>query len=218
MTLMFEEPLFSLNPVQFFSVACDCQYLPRNQTLKLKTHALPSTHRLTQEEPFAKLGLGWHEEGLNFLIEAKSPFLHSLYPKIENGDSVELFIDTRDLKTAGFNTRFCHHFFFLPQTIDGHRKGEITHFRTEDLHALCDPEQLHCDVVLKKGSYQMNIFIPSQCLYGYDPKQFDRLGFTYRINRMNETSQHFSVVSKNYQIDQQPSLWGSLKLVHAFSQ
>lgn len=59
----------------------------------------------------------------------------------------------------------------------------------------------------------MKIFIPSQCLYGYDPKQFDRLGFTYRINRAGGQPQHFSVISQEYQIDQQPSLWGSIKLV-----
>jgi hypothetical protein len=50
-------------------------------------------------------------------------------------------------------------------------------------------------------------------LYGYDPKQFDRVGFTYRINRHGGNPQHFAVVSKDYQIDQQPSLWGSIKLI-----
>jgi hypothetical protein len=58
----------------------------------------------------------------------------------------------------------------------------------------------------------MKIFIPSQALYGYDVKQFDRLGFTYRINRTGGKPQHFSVNSQDYQIEQQPSLWSSISL------
>jgi hypothetical protein len=100
----------------------------------------------------------------------------------------------------------------LPQAVEGTIKGEKTHFRTEDSHPLCDPQALYCQAQLRKNDYQMKIFIPSQCLYGYDPRQFNRLGFTYRINRHEGKSQHFSVISPDYQIDQQPSLWGSLIL------
>ena len=122
-------------------------------------------------------------------------------------------IDTRDLKSAGFNTRFCHHFYFLAQAVEGQQAGEITHFRTEDRHPLCDSQALECQIKSSSKDYILQIFIPSQCLYGYDPKQFDRLGFTYRINRVGGHPQHFTVVSEEYQIDQQPSLWGSLRLV-----
>lgn len=65
----------------------------------------------------------------------------------------------------------------------------------------------------KTSSYTLNIFIPNHCLYGYDPAQFGRLGFTYRVNQSEGFAQHFSVVSEDYQIDQQPSLWGTLRLV-----
>lgn len=205
---------FSLNPVHFFALSCDCLYLPhKEQGPSLMSHALPSTQRLTREEQFAKIAMGWNEEGLALFIQVNQPASTSFYPQIEQGDSVELFFDTRDLKSAGFNTRFCHHFFFLPQPIEGVTKGEKTHFRTEDRHPLCDPQMLYCQTQLKKNQYQMKIFIPTECLYGYDPKQFDRLGLTYRINRHQGEPQHFVVVSQDYQIDQQPSLWGSLKLV-----
>ena len=211
---MFESEPFSLNPVQFFALSCDCHYLSKkDQIPSLTSYAVPSTHRLTQEEIFAKVAMGWHEEGIAVHIQINQPASESVYPLIEQGDSVELFFDTRDLKSAGFNTRFCHHFFFLPQAVEGILKGEKTHFRTEDRHALCDAQALYCQTQLRKNDYSMKIFIPTQCLYGYDPKQFDRLGFTYRINRDEGDPQHFAVVSKDYQIDQQPSLWGSIHLV-----
>lgn len=211
---MFENEPFSLNPVQFFALSCDCHYLSKkDQVPALTSYALPSTHRLTHEELFAKVAMGWHEEGISVHIQVNQAATESFYPSIEDGDSVELFFDTRDLKSAGFNTRFCHHFFFLPQAVEGIHKGEKTHFRTEDRHPLCDPQALHCQTQLRKNDYSMKIFIPTQCLYGYDPRQFDRLGFTYRINRHEGEPQHFAVVSQDYQIDQQPSLWGSIKLV-----
>jgi hypothetical protein len=140
-------------------------------------------------------------------------FQRVTYPDIARGDSVELFFDTRDVKTSGFNTRFCHHFFFLPEAVDGHQAGEITRFRTEDIHELCDPKELKVKSQLKSNSYQMQIFIPAHCLHGYDSEQFDRLGFTYRINRPDGPSQHFSVVTDDYQVEQQPSLWSSVRLV-----
>lgn len=211
---MFENEPFSLNPVQFFALSCDSHYLSKkDQVPSLTSYALPSTHRLTHEESFAKIAMGWHEEGIAVHLQVNQPATESIYPQVEDGDSIELFFDTRDLKSAGFNTRFCHHFFFLPLAVEGITKGEKTHFRTEDSHPLCDPQALYCQTQLRKNDYSMKIFIPTQCLYGYDPRQFDRLGFTYRINRHEGEPQHFAVVSKDYQIDQQPSLWGSIKLV-----
>ena len=210
---MFEPQSFSLNPVNFFALSCDCQHLAkREQAPSFAVHELPSTHTLTHEVSFAKVAMGWHEEGIALHIQVNRPASRSAYPASEQGDGIEFFFDTRDVKTSGFNTRFCHHFFFLPQAVEGVSKGEKTHFRTEDSHPLCDPQELECNVQLKKKDYSMKIFIPSHCLVGYDPKQFNRLGFTYRISRFGGAPQHFSVVSQEYQVDQQPSLWASLIL------
>lgn len=210
---MFESESFSINPIQFFAVAADCRYLPgKGEVPSLAKYSLPSTGQLTHEETFAKVALGWNEEGIGVHLQVNRPAERSFFPEVEKGDALELFFDTRDLKSAGFNTRFCHHFFFLPQLAEGVFKGEKTRFRTEDSHPLCDPEALDCQTQLRKKDYNMKIFIPAQCLYGYDSKQFDRLGFTYRISRYGGDPQHFAVVSQDYQIDQQPSLWGSLQL------
>ncbi len=211
---MFESESFSLSPVHFFALSCDCRSLKNlEETPSLGTHALPLTHSLTGEEAFAHVAMGWHEEGISVLVDSNHPALESIYPSVEQGDSVELFFDTRDVKSSGFNTRFCHHFFFLAEAVEGVLKGEKTHFRTEDRHPLCDPEQLSCKTSKRKNQYSMRIIIPRACLHGYDPKQFDRLGFTYRINRARKEAQHFSVVSQEYAFEQLPSLWASLKLI-----
>lgn len=212
----------SLTPVNFFQLSLECHRLPaegkkKGDLFKLsdKTfdkYKLPSTSFLTGDYAFADIAMGWDPEGIEAYVKVDRPFVRACYPQVNSGDSVELFIDTRDIKTSGYNTRFCHHFFFFPEALEGRTAGELTRFRTEDAHELCDANDLKVKATIKKDNYSLQIFIPSACLQGYDPDQYSRLGFTYRINHGGE-SQHFSVVSAEYQLEQQPSLWSSLKLV-----
>lgn len=197
-------------PVHFFSLQID---LSRRE---VKAHEpldegclLPSTDMLCCEDSFAKVYLAWSREGLHCEVAFDSPFTSSSYPQIDQGDSVELMIDSRDVKSP-FNTRFCHHFVFLPQEVEGHQTVELTRFRTEDRHDLCDPGELF---VKKMNNKRIKIFVSSRCLLGYDPEQFRRLGFTYRINRFEGNPQHFAALTDDFQIEQQPALWSSLRLV-----
>jgi hypothetical protein len=213
---MFNETFVSLAPINFFQIGFDCLYhdpASKVQLQKSVRHLLPDTSMLCHQQNFAKVWLGWNREGLQAFVSVSSPCQHCSFPDVAAGDSLEFFIDTRDVKTSGFNTRFCHHFFFLPESIDGKSAGEMTRFRTEDRHELCESSDLNVKSELKSHSYTMHIYIPSHCLYGYDLEQFDRMGFTYRINRFGNPSQHFSVLTDDYQMEQQPSLWSSARLL-----
>jgi hypothetical protein len=221
---MLEEEFVSITPINFFQIAADCEYLPRSnsapfsfqhdfvQGKKMEQYLLPDTSSLCAEEQFAKVYMGWNEEGLELYIEINTPHARANYPDLQQGDSIELFFDTRDLKSSGFNTRFCHHFFFLAEGVEGHFAGEISKFRTEDTHPLCDSAELKVKSACHKLNYRMHVFIPSHCLHGYEPDQFNRLGFTYRINRAGGFPQHFALTSDDYPIEQHSSLWASLKL------
>lgn len=210
---MFESDSFSLSPIHFFALSSDCRYWPKDEKgPPFSSHSLPPTKNLTGEENFAHVAIGWCEEGIGLQVEIRGVAKQSFYPELERGDCVELFFDTRDMKSAGFNTRFCHHFFFLSLPVEGVVKGEKTRFRTEDSHPLCPSDLLIKSQEVKKNKYTMNIFIPAICLCGYDPEQFNRIGFTYRIHRFSGKPQHFAVLSEEYPIDQHPSLWASLKL------
>lgn len=211
----------AFNPVNFFQLAVDCLQLPAPKKnaadfvldgKNFAAYRLPSTTELTNDPSFAEVALGWRLDGVEACVKVARPFNKVCYPQVHLGDSVELFIDTRDIKTSGYNTRFCHHFFFLPEALEGRQAGELTRFRSEDAHELCDPDELRVKSVVKKNEYTLHVFIPATCLQGYDPDQFGRLGFTYRINHAGY-SQHFSVVTQEYQLEQQPSLWSSLRLI-----
>lgn len=215
------DDLVSLSPVNFFQFSLDCCFIKEGDSFpffdltkkELEKYLLPDTSSLCGEDSFSKFYMGWNKGGIYAKVIIDQPFKESNYPKVTDGDSVELFFDTRDVKTSGYNTRFCHHFYFLPEAVEGHQAGEITHFRTEERHELCDPQELKVKYQSLGKTYSIEIFIPSQCLNGYDPEQFNRMGFTYRVNRFHGKSQHFSVVSEDYQLEQQPSLWSSLRLI-----
>lgn len=211
---MFEE-LVPLAPVDFFAFQIDC-YHSKKSNLE-KKHLLPDLCSFHDGSSFAQVSIGWHVRGIYISVDVKNSFNQSDFPNFVASDSIELFFDTRDIKTTGYITKYCHHFFFLPEPVKTNdeciQTGEITRFRSEDAHELCDAAQLGINVSRIKKTCHVNIFIPSECLYGYDPTQFDRLGFNYRINRFNSSSQNFSASSADFPIASQPSLWASLKLI-----
>ncbi len=189
----------SLSPSDFFSLTVEIAH----GKLAKKVAPLPDTSELFPEESFGEVSLAWHMEGISVFA--------SVNKKLENPDEdcLELFFDTRDLKTAGFTTRFSHHFILYPR--EGASR-EVTHFRTEDTHPLCDSSDLEVSFREEKKSYQLEGFIPAHCLHGYDPLTFDRLGFNYRLNRVKGEPQHFALSSKFFALEQHPSLWATLKL------
>ena len=69
-------------------------------------------------------------------------------------------------------------------------------------------------VIINKSGYSQQIVIPNHLLYGYDPLQCNRLGISYRINRKNHFPMHFSAVTEDFSIDQQPSMWATCNLVN----
>lgn len=210
--------LTPLTPVNCFEFQFRCPYIgltetfPRLSRKNRGIYLLPDLSPLCHEEPFAEGAMGWNEEGLELLFKVDHHCEKCCYPEVTRGDSLELFIDTRDVKTSGYNTRYCHHFFFLPEAVEGHQKGEITHFRTEDRHDLCDPLLLGLTVETIGTEYDLHVWIPKECLVGYDPEQFNRIGFAYRVSRYGGAAQHFCVLSEDYKLEEQPSLWSHCRL------
>jgi len=201
----------TLSPASFFNFVFPVSY-HAGMFSKRSAFLLPDTSSLFMEDCFASIAMAWSEEGLFFHVHVEDSPEQSFFPKVQEGDAVEFFIDTRDLKSAGSSHRFCHHFVFLPKESQGVTSAEITRFRTDDSHPLSDPNSLTCETQLLKKGYEMKITIPTESLYGYDPASFDRLGFTYRIPRYQKPSQHFIVSSDQVVIEQHPTLWSSCKL------
>ena len=200
------EPLVALD---FFALSFEIEFAKAFKRLS----SLPVTAPFLGEEAFAEVSMGWNNESLFVEVVVDKPFEECFYPQFSDGDAVEFFFDTRDLKSAGFLTRFCHHFVILPQKVGEIQTQELTRFRTEDTHPLCDPDEIKVKADFGRRKYTLEITIPSNCLHGYDPSSFDRLGLTYRIHRFKGEPKHFSVSSRYYPIEQEAALWSSAKLV-----
>jgi len=215
MNLEVLEKLPALAPLDFFSVEGELCFSksPPSSKLMRRNYMLSDTSEWLGEEHFADVAAAWNESGLFFTFFVNKPFEEALYPRFSEGDAVELFLDTRDLKTAGFATRFCHHFLFLPQKVQGIQTQELTHFRTEDTHPICDAADLQVVSEFSKKDYELQIFIPAHCLHGYDPSSFERIGFTYRIHRFKGMPQHFSLGSQHFTLEQHPRFWATFKFV-----
>ncbi len=205
------ELLPSLSPAFFVQVRGE---VARKETsgIERKMFKLPHYAWLVDEEPFADVYMGWNQEGVSLFFEIDKAFEEARYPQYEEGDSVELFLDTRDMKQATYAHRFCHHFLILPAEVHGVRALEITRLRADDKRPLCEADDLYVEAEFGKKKYTLKIGIPSACLYGFDPEVCDRLGFTYRINRGSGSAQHFSISSRSCPIAQYPAVWASMKL------
>lgn len=209
---MFEQ-VPPLSVLSFFNLHVKCHYVEASASvITEKKYKLPSTCNYLQEEEFAKVFIGYNEQKILLHVEVDKPFEECHLNEFRKGDSLELFFDTRDLKDKEIISQFHHHFvFFLTDQQKGMAR-EITRFRTDEIHPICDPKDLKLQGYFGAKSYRLDIEILSGALHGYDPSQFQRLGFTYRINRKGKEPQHFSVSSNESKIEQHPSLWASLTL------
>ena len=176
------------------------------------TQLLPAMGNvLWDEEQFAKVYMGWDEHHLFFRFDVVVENI-TCYPNHEQGDAVELFIDTKNLKNSRFSHKFCHHFYFLPEPVEGIQGREITRFRQEG-HPLCDPKNLFPHVEITKTGYSLSIALGENVLTGFQPLETRACGFEYRVLRsQNPSMQHFTLSSAHCAIGRYPHMWATIRL------
>ncbi len=208
---MFEN-ISKINVLNFFDIKTDIEKYVSKIKLINNKNLLANTSKFLNEDEFAKVYMTWDMAGLYFHFDVKHPFTKSTYPEVKRGDSIEVFVDTRNLKTQGYLTKFCHHFVFMAEAVQKTKGKEITRFRSDDMHKICNFDVLEVDSKISKTGYLLDVFIPKEALFGYDPSNYKTIGFTYRINRYLEPAQHFSVSSLEHNIERSPHLWASMGL------
>jgi hypothetical protein len=201
-------------PLNFFDLSFELNYLKitHRKELKKKQFILPSTSDYLDENSSSTFSMAWNEEGILFQGEIFSDILEASSPEFRRGDCLELFFDTRNIKSQGYITKFCHQFVIFPEEVDGFFIREVTRFRNEDMHHLADPSSFDIKVEIKKRGYLIDLFIPSTCLYGFDPTRLDKLGFTYRVNKKGLPPNHFSLSSTEVPIERNPFFWATALL------
>lgn len=190
-----------ISPEFFVNFECD---VPEFKGKFEKRHFLPKLSELMGGEDFAEVAAAWNELGLHFLVQVDA--------SMHESNSVEIFVDTKNLKTAKTTHRFQHRFMFYPERHEGIQAKEATLFRTEDRHVLAHPDDFEVKVRPTSKGYEMAIFIPEKCLTGNLPEKGGLMGFTYRINREKGASQLFGF-SEGAKFDIYPYMWPAIKLI-----
>ena len=206
----------------FFTFAFTCGYRAEPPRLDGNTKdweeafRIPDLMGVEDQAPFADLYMSWNDEGLFFAVNVTGKKSYKIDPKnYWQGDCLELWIDTRDVKDAHTANRFCHHFFFLPggSGKDGKKPiGRQTSIdKAREQAPPCPEESIAVGLRRLKRSYHMEVKLPAQGMNGFQPREFDRLGFNYVLHDTDRGSQSWTV-GREPPLAHDPSTWGSVVL------
>lgn len=209
----------------FFSFSFPCRYRQEEPAIdgNLKdwddSYLVPDLTSVDGEKPFAPLYMAWDERGIWFAWQVKGKTRYKIDPRnYWRGDCLEVWIDTRDLKGAGRANRYCHHFYFLPGGSGPGGRGPIARHTTVDRAREQAPPcpEGSIDVGLRrlKRSYQMEVRLPAEGLNGFQPGEFDRLGFNYVLHDIEHGSQSWSI-GRAPPLGNDPGNWGTVELARS---
>lgn len=228
-----------LIPNQFlFRFAFACQYAKNLPGKGGRVTPLENAHRLAftggmdGRPEFAKVWMGWNENGLGIAYEIplKQQPLYGEAGRPKACDGLSLWLDTRDTRTIHRASRYCQRFTFTAH--DGTPDGGPTAHRLAIHRALEEPPAVDMDAVqiaryalddgeavvendaAKIRGYRLEVFLPATVLYGFDPDTNIRLGFFYRI-RDKELGDQLLAAGPELPYWEDPSLWAALELLPA---
>ena len=184
-----------------------------------ETCRIPDLMGVDGQESFASFYMAWDDSGLYFALEVENKTRYRIDPRnITRGDCLELWIDTRDVKDAQRANRYCHHFYFLPGGTGKDGKKPIGRQTTIDQAREqappCPEDSIQVGLKRLKKSYRMEIKLPASGLNGFQPREFDRLGFTYLLHDAQFGVQSWSAGPEQL-VDRDPGTWGTAELQRA---
>jgi hypothetical protein len=177
---------------------------------------VPDLMAVDGHQPFASVYMAYDDSGLYVACEVKRKTTYKLNPlQPAAGDSLELFIDTRDVKEHRAN-RFCHRFYVLPGGSGKDGKQPIARQTSiEDAREQappCPEDSIETGLRRLKRSYQLEIKLPAAGLNGFAPREFSRVGFAYLLHDSQHGTQSWSSIS-DMGVECDPSTWGTAELV-----
>jgi len=177
---------------------------------------VPELMSVDGQTPFATAYMAWDDSGLYFACEVKNKTTYKINPREPTeGDCLELFIDTRDVKEHRAN-RFCHRFYFLlGGTGKGGKKPIGRQTAIDDAREQsppCPEDSIKTAIKKLKRSYALEVKLPASGLNGFAPREFSRVGFTYLLHDSQHGTQTWSSIP-DMAVDSDPSTWGTAELM-----
>ncbi|MCS7303903.1 MAG: hypothetical protein NZ602_02185 [Thermoguttaceae bacterium] len=167
---------------------------------------------------WADFRMAWDEQGLAFclLVQGKKQPVWCRAGRPEDSDSLQVWIDTRDVHSVHRAGRFCYRFLFMPAG-GGPRLSEPTALwlpieRAREQPRPVASDSLHVLARLKPDGYVLEAFVSAEALSGFDPLEQPRIGFNYAV-----WDREFGLLTLSpgppMPYAEDPSLWVSLELM-----
>jgi hypothetical protein len=176
---------------------------------------LPSLGELEGHEDFAPVWCCWNEAGLYIAtqVTARRTALKCDAKQFWKGDNLRIMLDMRDTRHIKRATRFCHHLFFMPAGGPGGEAIAGSHAvkrAKENAPTLADGA-IRIGARVKPDNYALTAHIPGDALTGFDPDQFDRIGFFYILEDRDRGQQSLTI-GDEWPWHMDPSLWATAVL------
>lgn len=210
-----------------YHFCCPCRYVeklwtaqgtPLDETYRLPDFA--SLEETPQNAGTVDFRIGWNEKGLAFSVRVEGkkrrPWCRVTRP--EDSDGVQLCIDTRDVRNIHRASRFCHRLFILPGG-SGLNQAQPTPLWLPINRAKTHPNPVPVERITLGGKitdamYRLDFVVPADALTGYEPLEFNRIGFHYAVIDQDIGNRSF-LVGYPFPHSEDPSLWATLELLPA---
>jgi hypothetical protein len=190
-------------------------------TIDGKLDDWPGSYRLPNvtlgTPPFAELFAAWSPEGLSFALDVPRTVAPRVLPKRPTeGDCLELYIDTRDVRTAHRAGRYCHKFVIAPVGAAGQARRPL--FEHQEIpRSLATPPRVVSDQIdsaseVTKEHYAIEFHLPATVLSGYDVEITRRIGLAYVLYDVEHSRQTWPHPA-SLPVAGDPSFWATVELV-----
>jgi len=166
---------------------------------------------------FAEVSAAWSPDGMWFALRVPRTKAPRVLPKRPtDGDCLELYLDTRDLRNAHRAGRYCHKFVLAP--VGGVGQARRPLFEHQEMPRalatppLIVPDQIEIASDVSGYEYSMELFVPSAALSGYDVDATRRLGLAYVLHDIEHTVQTWPH-PVGLPVASDPSFWATVELV-----
>ncbi|MDE2999282.1 MAG: hypothetical protein OXU79_09430 [Gemmatimonadota bacterium] len=175
---------------------------------------MPDLMALDGREAFADVYAAWSERGLYFAVNVRKAAGANVDRRQPlQGDGMQIWLDTRNVRNAHRASRYCHHFYFLPATGRAKQGGGQTRIRRARAHSrMCESSELPVACDASGTGYRMEVHLPAKALTGFDPDENSLLGFTYLLQDRRQGRQWWTA-DEPLPVSYDPSLWGTIELV-----
>ena len=179
---------------------------------------LPNLGQLDAQREFADVRVAWSELGIGveLQVSGKKKPIWCRESRLEDSDSLQVWIDTRCTHGIHRASRYCHRFVFLPA---GEGRGhadpiadQLLINRARENARPIRQQMLKVRSKVTAGGYELAGFIPADALTGYDPAEHPQLGFTFAVYD-REFGLQTGSVGVEFPYEEDPSTWATLDLI-----